>query len=187
MQNLRFWQYHWWIVDLLGCYAMSTCKWLPKSQLHISWCGANTPEEFNLHDNEWSYSIKGGKFLEHWSVGLVLKGFVYDVNTVCLCTWFLFIQSQVCGFLRVYTAGCDSGTWQHFLALISTFLHSVMVCCSKISVCAHSMKSVSQSIHHSVNQTHKQCYKLLYWYFTVYNSAGNRPTILSVLLFSGQD
>ena len=147
--------------DLLGCYAMSTCKQLPKSQLHISWCGANTSEELNLHDNEWSHSIKGSKFLEQWSVGLVLKGFVYGVNTVCLCTSFLFIHCQVCGFLTVYTAGCDSGNWQHFLALISTFLHSVMACCSKISVCAHSMKSASQSIIQSIKHTNNATR----WYF----------------------
>ena len=145
MQYLRFSQHHWWLLDLLGCYAMSTCTRLPKSQLHISWYGANT---------------SGDKRLEQWSPDLVLKGFVYGVNTVCLCTWFLFIHYQVFGFVRVYTAGCDSGTWQHFFALISTFLHLVMACSSKISICAHSIKSVNQSIIQSVKHTNNatSCY-----------------------------
>ena len=83
------------------------------------------------------------------------------VLTLYVCVpWVLFIHCQVCGFLRVYTAGCDSGTWQHFLALISTFLHLVMACCSKISACTHSMKSVSQSIIQSIKHTNNatSCY-----------------------------
>jgi len=86
----------------------------------------------------------------------------------------------------VYTAGCDSGAWQHFLALISTFLHLVMACCSKISVCAHSVQSVSQSIIHSIKYTNNatSCYFDISQFTTLLATG---PTILSVLLFFGQD
>ena len=180
MQYMRFSQHHdeyWTFWDVMPCPPANSYRKVN----YISADVVLTPQKnwifMILSDHT---SIKGGKFLEQWSIGLVLKGFVYGVNTVCRCTWFIFIHCQVCGFLRVYT-GCDSGTWQNFLALISTFLHSVMACCSKVSVCTHSMKC------QSVNQTHKQCYKMLFWYFTVCNSAGTGPTILNVLLFSGQD
>lgn len=131
-------------------------------------------------------SIKGGKFLEHWSNCLVLKGFVYGVNTVM--SVYLISFYTLSGLWVPESVHC--WLWQWYLAAfpcinqhIPAFSNGLLL----YNIGLHPQYEVCQSIHHSVNQTHKQCYKLLFWYFTVYNSAGTRPTILNVLLFSGQD
>jgi hypothetical protein len=86
----------------------------------------------------------------------------------------------------MHSAGETGGTGQSFLALISTFLHSVIACHFKISDLCPQYETSHQSINQSI-KTHKQCQNLLFWYFIISSSGGTRTAILCVLVFSGQD
>lgn len=136
-----------------------------------------------IPQKNWIFMITNGHIPQKEANFLNSGVLVWSSMALTLCVYLISFYTQS-GLWVAESVHC--WLWQHFLALLSTFLHSVMACCSKISDLSPQYK-VSQSIHQSVSQTHKQCYKLSFWYFTVYNSAGTRPTILSVLLFSEQD